>query len=491
MKRLIFLLMFLTLTLAMAWADCSYTGNFSIKGKLGANINFQIDAQYWGDDPCLVVGQTTYFRKNGSESHIKVYGTIGEVEGGTYCELYEFANNRVCGHFSINNMPDLGELSNMQTIEDMAIEGNWENNGIAYEFEDVKLNEYADVDYDFLRHTGTELYRQSGAYQFVKGKKTADRNGDIERNLVLMVTPDSVMWKFGYNNEELGEAGEWEDATKGYGRQEGIIEPWKKFEVNGGKYGLITMDDVVMVYCYEGESEDILDIEGIYPKIADISLAYKQKQMKKNDPKAISYSSIQLITPRTDNSRLNDSIRAWVGKYLDVPVESDYFKMAAASAEKFFTTEEMNDGTYEDEENWRMPNEETMIQCDAVDEKKYLNMVCKGSSYYGGAHGMYAETVETLRRSDGKVMRWKDWFADPSKVRSIVEKYMREQNDDVVFDSDRLELPADNPFLQDGKLVFCYQHYEATAYAYGMPNCHIPVNVLLPYMTTAAKNLVK
>lgn len=104
---------------------------------------------------------------------------------------------------------------------------------------------------------------------------------------------------------------------------------------------------------------------------------------------------------------------------------------------------------------------------------------------------MYSSTMETLRRSDGKVMRWNDWFTDPDKVRPIIEEYMHDQNEDVEFDTYELPLPADEPYLTPGVLHFDYQQYEAAAYAYGMPSCEIPVNVLLPYMTTAAKNLVK
>ena len=138
-----------------------------------------------------------------------------------------------------------------------------------------------------------------------------------------------------------------------------------------------------------------------------------------------------------------------------------------------------------------MPTDETEISFTCYEQKKYINLRCTSSSYYGGAHGMYSATMETLRRSDGKVMRWNAWFIDPDKVRPIIEKYMRDQNEEVEFDSDTLPLPSDEPYLTPGVLNFGYQQYEVAAYAYGIPSCEIPVSVLLPYMTTAAKNLVK
>lgn len=486
MKRLAFLLILFAMSLTLAWADTSYQGYFSLNGKMGAGITFRIDAQFWGDGPCLVVGQTTYFRKNGQEAHIKIYGSMDD----DFCSLYEYVDNRVCGHFEVKNMPPLTDFEPFHQVEGTKIEGLWGYNGTVYDFQNVTLEHYADVEYDFLKHPDWNWDRLSGLYGF--RKNTSD--GESFADLMMIVNADSVIWRFNYNDAELGTGGEFEQVTKGYGHADGVHENCFNVTVDGVEYAIEPMDDVLMISLageLPEETDDFIDLRGVYPRYGNISSAYRAKQMKKDDPEAVSWAKCVLLTPRTDSQRLNDSICSWVALQSGGKVSADYFKVADSAVDAFLEGDNLDDDLYADAEPWQMPIDETRIGFSCYEQKKYINLTCQSDSYYGGAHGMYAATVETLRRSDGKVMRWKDWFVDPDKVRPIIEKYMREQNEEVEFDSDVLPLPVYAPYLTPGILNFSYQQYEAAAYAYGMPSCEIPVNVLLPYMTTAAKNLVK
>lgn len=485
MKRLAFLLILFALSLTLAWADTGYQGDFSLNGKMESGTTFRIDAQFWGDGPCLVVGQTTYFRKNGKEAHIKIYGTMDDE----HCSLYEYVDNRVCGHFEINNMPSIDDMDSFHQVEGTVIEGFWDNNGTAYAFDHVTLEQYADVEYDFLKHPDWNWDRLSGQYGF--RKNTPD--GESFADLMMIVNADSVIWRFNYNDAELGTGGEFEKVTKGYGHRPDVHENCFNITVDGVEYAIETMDDVLMITLageLPEESDDFIDLRGVYPCYGNISSAYRAKQMKKNDPEAVSWAKCILFTPRTDNQRLNDSICSWVASYSGGKVSADYFEVARSAVNAFLDGDDM-DSDWDDVEPWQLPNDETEIDFTCYEQKKYINLKCNSSTYYGGVHGTYSSTMETLRRSDGKVMRWKDWFVDPEKVRPIIEEYMLDQNDEVEFDPDNLPLPSDEPYLTPGFLNFSYQQYEVAAYAYGLPSCEIPVSVLLPYMTTAAKNLVK
>lgn len=486
MKRLTLLLLFLSLAIGTVWADTTYSGSFSLNGKMGSGITFRIDAQYWGDNPCLVTGQTTYFRKNGKEAHIKLYGTLD----GNQCSLYEFVGNRVCGHFMMPTMPSPDELSDIQMLQGTAIEGQWDNQGTTYDFTGVTLECYADVDYDFLQHPAWDWTRLSGLY----GYRMSDPEGDISADLQLIMTPDSVLWRFTSNNEVLGTGGECEKQMPGFGHDKDTHQDCFSFEMDGLQYRAEAKDDVIMISLLTDTSElpetdDFLDLRGVYPRYGDLSFAYAEKQMNPSRPEAVSTSRCTLLTPRTDNQRLNDSIRSWVALHTGGKLSADYFEIAATSAQAFFEGEGMEPENYE--EDWQMPTEEGLIGFNCYEQKKYINLTSQYSIYLGGAHGMYVATEETMRRSDGKVMDWADWFTHPAQVRPIIEEYMLEQNEDVDFDTEELPLPSDKPWLTPGLLHFSYQQYEAAPYAYGLPSCEIPVEVLLPYMTAGAKSLVK
>lgn len=103
--------------------------HYALQGKLGDNINFRLDLeeeQYTNN----VFGETTYFRKDGKVSKIKVYGFAYDhefVEGKLHSiELKEFLGTKVCGYWSI--------LLNNDTFEN----GMWMLNGKMYDMNEIE-----------------------------------------------------------------------------------------------------------------------------------------------------------------------------------------------------------------------------------------------------------------------------------------------------------------------------------------------------------------
>ncbi len=95
MKKSLFLLFFLVSVVATA-----ANKRYSFKGKLGADINFRIDLEE-EDYTNVVMGQMTYYRKNGKTSKIKVFGTSTKtvIFDDDYKELYlnEYNGTKICG----------------------------------------------------------------------------------------------------------------------------------------------------------------------------------------------------------------------------------------------------------------------------------------------------------------------------------------------------------------------------------------------------------
>lgn len=262
MKRLILTLLTIMTGLCAAWADTGFSGYFSLNGTMGeSNIRFRIDLAYWGDSPCLVAGQTTYIAKNGKETHIKVYGTIDNEE----CTLFEFVKDRVCGVFTLNNLPNVDDLADFKIVAGTKIEGNWSYQEKSHTFNDVKLERYADVDYDFLKHPDWDWSQLSGEYAYVW--ETGE--GKIDATLNWVVSPDSVTWQFSFNNEELGVGGDFTKTTPGYGHETSSHDDCFTIEVDDVIYRVEPMQDVLLIYLLNElpETDSFIDMRGVYPRV--------------------------------------------------------------------------------------------------------------------------------------------------------------------------------------------------------------------------------
>lgn len=484
MKRLLTFLCALCLTIATAWADAGRMGSFAISGMMTGDINFRIDAQYWGTSPAIVAGETHYYRKDGGISVIKIYGTMDEE----HCSLREFIDNRECGHFEINNMPAPEALTDLGRLVGTPLEGYWEGNGKLYDFENVSISQVSNDFSHNAMHRPADLTRLSGVY----GYRKVTELGNTFNNVALLVKGDSIEWHFEGADDELGSDYSLEATTPLHHNVEGLSPDVLRVEADGGEYIIVPMDEFLFIErnneLPEG-TDDFIDLRGLFVRYVDVNYCEREKKFGDSDSDGAASARCMLITPRTDNERLNASIHSWVARHCGAADGLDYCEMAKNAVSNFIDSDDLLNE--EDSSMANLYSDETQVAFDYYTEKKFINLICKGATYMGGAHGMPFCTIETLRRSDGKVMEWEDWFVNPAKVRPIIERYMYEQNEDVDFDGESLALPSNAPYFSPGYLHFSYQPYEAAAYCFGMPECEIPVDKLLPYMTSAAKKLVK
>lgn len=85
---------------------------YAWEGYLDGDIHFRLEAEQAFNN--LVIGEMTYFRKNGEVSDIPVYGCFTEIGDGEWLQLKEFDKQTECGIIAI----DLG-------VEDVIYAGAW------------------------------------------------------------------------------------------------------------------------------------------------------------------------------------------------------------------------------------------------------------------------------------------------------------------------------------------------------------------------------
>lgn len=510
MKRLnLFFLLLLTVCLwpGKARADCSYTGGFTISGTMGEGIEFAIHVAYWGDDPCLLVGETWYKRKNGSVSKIKVRGWLNEEA----CFLREEVDGRFCGLFDVTGMPSVDELEpdNFNKVEGRKLGGYWSYGAKTYEFKDVKLSreqgyavEDLNIDYEgYLHFCDDNDFKKSGEYGFYD---ISNGTGDtLYSTITVLVDTDSIYW----TSSDYNEVGGWDvrattpgvKVKKGVKTTEGSFEP----TVDGRTFKVIFMDDMMHVVYgdtpgagfEESESDFDIDLYGVYTKRADRYIVNRMRKANDKVEDAEHTFSADLQIPRTDSQRLNDSIHVWVSKCLGMGEDkkTDYWTLAETSGDVFLS-DRCYDPEWDGEDDYpyyQLCFQSLSVNYGNLNARKYINMNASLTTHEGGIHPFTVSFSNTFRRSDGKVMRWRDWFVQPDRIRPIVEKYMREQNPETQFFPEVLPLPEADPTFAEGNFFFGYQQYEVAPYSDGFPFCSIPASVLMPYMTEGAKKLVK
>lgn len=493
MQKLLFLLsLFLPFSL---WSANKYEGQFALEGKLGENINFAIVASYQGNGNCMVVGETRYTRQNGKVSTIKLFGSLSD----NYCYLHEMVDNQVCGNFEIE-MPTLHEMANMTQIEGKAVKGTWRYNDKELAFNNVLLHRSisdgstkGNLATKFMAPHSSDWRKISGRYGYIDKSCPGI---DSHYNLILSVEADSVNWHSEADNEMCS----WNChfTTPGYKNAQKNEAYCFSPEVDGGQYHSIILRDAIYLERTNDipeETDNFVNLEGIFPKISEKVEVHKTRSFDPKNAEAVSYVDVSLDVPLFDSKRLNDSIRAWVCDALSHgnSPKMDYWALAESCADGVLAdfTEPMTDDDG-NMELWQLNNAGRNVSFSDYESKKYINLSAYGYDYMGGAHPFSYSYTQTIRRSDGKVMRYKDWFTNEEKVRAIVEKYMRKL-DDVEYDFSigQLPLPSNQPYFSQGNFYFEYQQYEVAPYCYGMPQCEIPVSVLMPYLTPAAKNLIK
>ena len=104
-----------------------------------------------------------------------------------------------------------------------------------------------------------------------------------------------------------------------------------------------------------------------------------------------------------------------------------------------------------------------------VDETAdYVSFEATGYTFLGGAHGLSFIHGRTFSKADGHALRL---VKDGEALRKQVTERLRATNKDYVRDGETVSMPANAPYVKDGKVVFQYQPYEIGAYAIGAPSC--------------------
>lgn len=484
MRNLLTLCFFsLLLMLPMnALADCSYPGSFSLEGTMGNGINFQIHAAFWGDNPCLVVGETVYLRPNGKTSTIPLYGQIDDET----CYLREIIDGKVCGNFLIE-MPGPSELQEIDQLVGRQIKGSWLLNDKEYPFQDVRLQhntgfavDDANIDYDsYLHHRKLDYRQMSGLY----GNYEIMAGDTLYNQLEIVANCDSVLW----HSQTYNGMCDWDVLFSTPGLDQDYFDTRNRCfspSVDEGEYETIAMDDVLMLYRTNSvpeETDNFIDLRDVYPKLADYVVLHV------TSPSATAYMDFDLKIPRTDNQNLKRSIRKWVCQCLGIRNDDgdDYWTMAEQVAQNYLlSTSKTDEG---DAPYYRQ------LLADQKSNKttKYLTLFYRLTDYDGGLHPSVLSQSITFRKSDGKVMNYSDWFENKESIRSIVDKQMRLQNKSLDFGNDLLPIPQNAPSFDNGCFSFEYQQYEATSSTYELLSCTISAKELMPYLTTEAKKLIK
>lgn len=99
MKRILSILFLLSALLFSIDASAlSIAARYAWKGKLGTNITFSLELERNIND--LVIGETTYYRRNGTIRKLPVYGEYFiDDEGNESMFLNEYDGTKICGTF--------------------------------------------------------------------------------------------------------------------------------------------------------------------------------------------------------------------------------------------------------------------------------------------------------------------------------------------------------------------------------------------------------
>lgn len=157
MKKIVFLLLAFFGVL-LAKADLTH---YALEAKLGESIRVKLELQE--NNFGVLAGQSTYYRKNGSQSVISVFGYRIDNDDDATLLLNEFDGIKICGDFTL-------------TVKDGEItEGRWALNDKSYEMNSiVKLS--PDYSQRFF-HPVSSASKAVGEYGFTYVGINGDERG--------------------------------------------------------------------------------------------------------------------------------------------------------------------------------------------------------------------------------------------------------------------------------------------------------------------------
>ena len=195
-----------------------------------------------------------------------------------------------------------------------------------------------------------------------------------------------------------------------------------------------------------------------------------------------SYFNVSLDLPVTKNKTLRQNILHWM---LSDETE-DHVSYLRTMKDSFFE---------EDGSEPRSNYEENFTLSEQTDD--YVTYTTEGFLYSGGAHEMPWYNGTTFSKIDGSIVGY-DLFEDPEQLIKIIAENIESQyfskfnEEDFFFDYEEINtLPENEPWIETDSVVFCYQPYEISSFAAGMPLCKIALSDLKPYLSEKGKMFLK
>ena len=115
----------------------------------------------------------------------------------------------------------------------------------------------------------------------------------------------------------------------------------------------------------------------------------------------------------------------------------------------------------------------------------------------GAAHGMPLESATTFRKSDGRRFSWEMFTKDGlSRLKPILVKKLRtDYGDDTFFKvpdaaDAEFELPAMDPYFDEGGIVFSYAPYEIAPFSYGYIKVTLPLTMVRSMLNAAGQSFI-
>ena len=165
---------------------------YAWEGYLDATTHFRLELEQANNN--LVIGEMTYFRKNGKVSDIPVYGTFREIGDGEWLLLHEYNERKECGTITI----DIG-------ANDAIYAGTWSNGN-----KEMKMTKTEKVSFSEGKHetffqpaSPAEMTGEFG-FSFVKSEEPLVEGGGYAK-----LTPygsDMVRWEMNNISSGIAEA---------------------------------------------------------------------------------------------------------------------------------------------------------------------------------------------------------------------------------------------------------------------------------------------
>lgn len=308
MKKLLTLIFLLTALFSQLQAKDVIVQRYAWDGKLGKDIHFRLEIERNSEG--LVLGETSYFRKNGQITDIPVFGTYSkDDQGNEILYLNEFDGNTQCGSFYI------------RVSGEWVKEGHWSLGEKILEFNDLE-----NVGFSYGKN-GTFFYPAEGEavngyYSFTYPNDNPDmqmRGGHAE----LTVKGSKVQWEMAQVTPNIAE-GQGQSTLVG-----------NKFSGNVGSFlfSAWVYQNCVYVKCLNPDAEPNEDF-GAWATLEGIYVRGGQSTEPSEEP--------EHFVPTSD-----DGMMYWTATDLFTEKDRETLSVGFRESAAEFLREQFNDGSAE------------------------------------------------------------------------------------------------------------------------------------------------